>query len=54
MLDKKGKTKPNGVEVSHHSSYFRKKIDTINKTKKQQAFNKSVITTRSNKTDKVN
>ena len=51
MVDKKSKTKPNMVKEA--IILFQKKIETVNKTEKSQAPNKTVDTHRSNKTEKV-
>ena len=53
MVDKEGELKKS-CGVSHHSSYFRKKkIDTVNKTEKSQASNKTLDIPKSNKNDTV-
>ena len=54
MLDKKRKTKPNVVkEAITPPNLAKKKIDTVNKTEKSQASNKTVDAPRGNKTYKV-
>ena len=52
MVDKKRKTKSNVVRESINPPISAKnKIDTVNKTEKSQASNKTVDTPRSNKTE---
>ena len=53
MVDKKIKTKPNVVKEAITPPISEKQIDTVNKTEKSQASNKTLYTTRSNKNDKV-
>ena len=54
MVDKKSKTKPNVVKEAITPPILEKnKIDTVNKTGKSQASNKTVDKPRSNKTGKV-
>ena len=53
MVDREDKSKQNVVGESITSPILSKKIDTVNKTEKSQASNKTVDTCKSNKTDKV-
>ena len=54
LVNRKRKTKPNVVKKAITTPISeKKKIVTVNKTEKSQAFNKAVNTTRSNKTEKI-
>ena len=55
MVDKKRKAKTNAAKEDITPLMSEKnKIDTVKKTEKSQAYNKTVHTPRSNKTDKAN
>ena len=54
MVDKEGRSKPNVVKEAITTTISSKKImDTVKKTEKSQASNKTVDTPKINKTDTV-